>query len=477
MADVTDDLVQLPVPAGPSLGRLAAQLPAGRMPLLFDSGPEPGELARWNLLVFDPVEVLSVAADDGPQAFVALDEALDRQWPGRRAWPARDADVDRSPPFTGGAAGWFGYDLGRQLEVLPRRCAPDAELPDLLVGLYRWVLAEHLESGQRVVIGRGAPGQARVFLDSIQALADAAARAPFPGEASGPATGGPVGTGRTASSTFTRAAYEAAVERVREHILDGDVYQVNLSQRFEVRPAPDSRALHAALRRRFPAPFSALLRTPHGDVVSSSPELFLRRRGARVESRPIKGTRPRGATPAEDARMRAALEVSPKERAELAMIVDLVRNDLGRTASIGSVEVEQPFGTDAWSTVFHRVAVVRARFEPATPSSRLLAGAFPPASVTGTPKIAALSVIESLEPVRRHVYTGAVGWVGADDDLDLSVAIRIATRVGDRLLVNVGGGITLASEAAAEYEETLHKARALFDVLGVGAPPEGGGVG
>jgi para-aminobenzoate synthetase component 1 len=144
-----------------------------------------------------------------------------------------------------------------------------------------------------------------------------------------------------------------------------------------------------------------------------------------------------------------------------------VRNDLGRSARLGSVRVAGPFETDAWSTVFHRVAEVRCELEPGLPSARVVAAAFPPASVTGTPKIRACEVIDELEPVRRHVFTGAIGWIGADGDMDLSVAIRIGTLTGGRLLFNVGGGITLASQPAAEYDETLHKARAFLDVLGI----------
>jgi len=271
-------------------------------------------------------------------------------------------------------------------------------------------------------------------------------------------------------STFTRPAYEAAVRAAREHILDGDVYQVNLSQRLAVDYAGRPEPLGAALSERFPAPFAALLRAPGLALISSSPELFLRRRGTAVLSRPIKGTRPRGATPEQDAVLRRELEASDKERAELAMIVDLVRNDLGRSARLGSVRVAGEFETDAWSTVFHRVAEVRCEVEPDLPASRLVAAAFPPASVTGTPKIRACEVIDELEPVRRHVFTGALGWIGADGDLDLSVAALTVTQEVGRLLFSVGGGITLASEPAAEYDETLHKARALLDVLG--APPE-----
>ncbi len=455
------DPLLLPAPAGPPLDRLAAALPDERHPVLLQGGGPPSRLHAWSYLLFDPDERLVRRAGEGSgTAFQALDAALRRRWPDARPPAARGGvdGPDEAPAFRGGAAGWFAYDLGRELERLPARAAADADVPDLHVGLYPFALAEQAGTGRRVLVGRGSERRARQVLDELASLASRAASLPPAAPAAGPV-----------SSTFTRAAYEAAVRAVREHILDGDVYQVNLSQRLAVAYAGRPEPLAAALAGRFPAPFAALLRAPGLAVVSSSPELFLRRRGTTVLSRPIKGTRPRGADPAADAALRAELESSGKERAELAMIVDLVRNDLGRSARLGSVRVAGPFETDAFSTVFHRVAEVRCEVDEGLASARLLAAAFPPASVTGTPKIRACEVIDELEPVRRHVFTGAIGWVGADGDLDLSVAIRIGTLTGGRLLFNVGGGITLASEPSAEYDETLHKARALLEVLG--SPP------
>jgi len=450
----------LPVPEGPSLADLAAVLPDERRPALLDSGGPLGPLARWSLLSFDPVETVQARAQsDGTApdgtAMAEVWNALRRRWPGAEA----EAPDEHLPGFRGGAIGWFGYDLGRELERLPAVAAPDAALPDLHFGIYPFALAHERATGRRLVVGRGSREQGEAFAREVAALGERATSI------------GPLnGVGDIVDSTFDRPGYERAVERVREHILDGDVYQVNLAQRFEVSCSGRPEALHAALRQRFPAPFGALLRAPGLAVISSSPELFLRKRGGNVQSRPIKGTRPRHTDPARDAELRAALESSEKERAELAMIVDLVRNDLGRTAAIGSVRVEQPFETDAWSTVFHRVASVHAETAPGVRAQDVVQAAFPPASVTGTPKIRAMEVIESLEPVRRHVYTGAIGWIGPDGDLDLSVAIRIATLVDGRLLIPVGSGITLASDPAAEYEETLHKARAIFEVLGLPLP-------
>jgi para-aminobenzoate synthetase component 1 len=420
--------------------------------MLLDSGDRPGPLARWHLLVFDPVETLALEACVGDGALATLERRLAARFPD--PGPARV--VGGGPGFRGGAVGYLGYGLARELERLPARARADADVPDLLMGLYPFALAEEVGTGRRVVVGRGEARDAERFRDEVLAVSAHARALPGPRPARGPVT-----------SSLDRDAYIAAVERAREHILDGDIYQVNLALRFALEYDERLEPLQAALRRRQATPYGALLRTPDVAVVSGSPECFLQRRGTHVESRPIKGTRPRGADAAHDRVLREALEQSPKEQAELAMIVDLVRNDLGRVADIGSVTVREAAATDAWPTVFHRVATVAAAVDPGLSAAALLRAALPPASVTGTPKIRACEVIDALEPVRRHVYTGALGWVGADGDCELSVAIRIATQTAGRLLIPVGSGITLASEPAAEYEETLDKARALFDVLHV----------
>lgn len=468
----------LAVPPGPPLAELAAAAPDARWPMLLDSGRTPSEWARWSLFVVDPLETFVASAQAGGATLRGMQAALDRRWPGVRRRRHVDGDADGHgrgdghgnghgdrdealPAFRGGAVGWLGYDLARELESLPAPPPADGEVPDVVLGFYPFALAEEVASGRRVIVGRGTLAQAEAFRDAIAQLAERARPLPAPRPATAVLT-----------SSFDRPAFEAAVEAARELIRDGEIYQVNLAQRFALDYAGRPEPLQAALARRFPAPFGALLRLPELAVISSSPELFLRRRGERLESRPIKGTRPRSLQPDADARLREELETSPKEGAELAMIVDLVRNDLGRSARIGSVRVEQAAATEAWSTVWHRVAQVSCAVEAALSPAELLEATFPPASVTGTPKLAACRVIDRLEPVRRHVYTGALGWIGADGNFDLSVAIRIATLAGGRLLLPVGGGITLASDPAAEYEETLHKARALFDVLGV-EPPAG----
>jgi len=463
------NVVVVPAPDGPPLHELAAALPDAAWPALFDGGPDAHGFAQWDMLACDPVATLSLTGSDDPlpapgeRAWGRLASAIRAEFgdvpsDGQDEMPAVGDGADGAsdlPPFRGGAVVTAAYDLGRECERLPCVLPRDADLPDLAAGIYRYALAERRSDGRRVIVGRGSEQGARAFGRRLS-LAALDVR-PAGGL---PVAGDPV-------SSLSREAYLAAVADVREHIRDGDLYQVNLAQRWQLPWEGRAADLQRLLRRTSPAPFGMCLRTPRFALVSSSPELFLRRRGQQVTSCPIKGTRPRGADAASDARLRHELETDPKEVAELSMIVDLVRNDLGRSALTGSVAVELPFATDAWSTVFHRVATVTARVASELPTSTLIERAWPPASVTGTPKLAALALIEELEPVRRHLYTGATGWIDAAGDCDLSVNIRVATAVDGRLLVPFGGGITLASDPQAEYDETLHKAAGLFAALGI----------
>jgi para-aminobenzoate synthetase component 1 len=263
-----------------------------------------------------------------------------------------------------------------------------------------------------------------------------------------------------------RAAHAKAVARVKEEIEAGNVYQACLTQRFERAHTGDSWQLYRALRRLNPAPFACYLELPEVAVVGSSPERFLRLSPDRVvESRPIKGTRPRGRSPAEDASLRRDLESSAKDRAENLMIVDLVRNDLGRVCETGSVEVPELMAVEAYASVFQLVSTVRGRLRADRDVFDLVRAAFPPGSMTGAPKIAAMRLLGGLEPVRRSFYSGAVGYLDARGGADLAVVIRTLLVQRGRACVHSGGGIVADSEAAAEWREALDKAAPLFAAL------------
>jgi len=274
------------------------------------------------------------------------------------------------------------------------------------------------------------------------------------------------------ASNFTREAYLAAIRRAKEHIAAGDIYQVNLSQRLSAPLATTPFDLYRRLTRTNPAPFSAYFETPEAAIVSCSPERFLQVRGREVETRPIKGTRPRGETPAEDARLAAELLASEKDRAENVMIVDLERNDLGRVCEYGSVHAPELFAVESYATVHHLVSTVRGRLHPNANAVDCLRASFPGGSITGAPKVRSMEIIEELEPTRRGVYTGAIGYLCFSGDMDLNIVIRTLVVKDGVAHFQVGGGLVADSDPDAEYQETIDKAQALASGLAAEAMRE-----
>ena len=361
------------------------------------------------------------------------------------------------PPFQGGVIGYWGYDLGRHLERLPSLSVDDLGLPELYLGFYDWALAHDGDTGVSYLISTGLPDGSEQRAEEREAevmdrLASAPGAAPVAGPTSRPAD---------LRSNFSRDSYMAAVERVKAYLAAGDAYQVNLSQRFQSPYEGDPWSLYLRLREANPAPFAAYLGFPEMQVLSASPEEFLRLDGGRVRVRPIKGTRPVGATAGETEALTAELLASEKERAENVMIVDLIRNDIGRVCRIGSVEVPSLFAVERHPTVLHLVSTVTGELRQGTDAIDLLRACFPGGSVTGAPKVRAMEIIEELEPVRRGVYCGAIGYVSFSGDMGTSIAIRTLVLASGQAYLQAGGGIVSDSEPAAEYEETLHKARGL----------------
>ena len=367
------------------------------------------------------------------------------------------------PPFQGGAAGYFAYDLGRLLEQLPAIAQANPRLPDLVLPFYDWVLAHDNLTGQGFLFSNGLPqgDEARARERAYWVL-----KRIRRGNGCSPSGGDAASLTSPISSNFTHEGYLAAIRRVKEYLAAGDVYQVNLSHRLEATFSGDPWALYQRLRQENPAPFSAYLAFPQAHVLSASPEEFLDLNGTRVETRPIKGTRPRGRTLEEDQRLARELLASEKEGAENVMIVDLLRNDLGRVCRIGSIQVPQLFAVEPHPTVWHLVSTVTGELAPGKDIVHLLRATFPGGSVTGAPKLRAMEIIEELEPIRRGVYCGAIGYLSFSGAMKTSIAIRTMVITNGRLHLQVGGGIVADSEPAAEYEETLHKAQGLLRALG-----------
>jgi para-aminobenzoate synthetase component I len=393
------------------------------------------------------------------------------------------------PPFQGGAAGYLAYDWGRVLERLPACRYDDLTLPDAVLGIYDWVLAWDHDAAKAWVISTGLPETA----DRARARRAAARAADVRGWiAALPRGGGEAKTGTPGRekaamaapsypveggwwdprlevrSSFTHAAYLEAVTRVREYILAGDIFQTNLSQRFEAPLRERPWDLYLRMRRRNAAPFAAFLELPDGVVLSASPERFLRVDvDGRVETRPIKGTRPRGIGPEHDGALGQALTESAKDRAENLMIVDLMRNDLSRVCDPGTVRVPELFALERYATVHHLVSTVVGQLSRGYDALDLLHAAFPGGSITGAPKVRAMEIIAELEPSQRSVYCGSIGYLSLTGALDTNIAIRtiIAPADRDRVYFNAGGGIVADSNPEQEYRETLDKARGMIDAL------------
>ncbi|MFC1978814.1 aminodeoxychorismate synthase component I [Chloroflexota bacterium] len=368
-------------------------------------------------------------------------------------------------PFIGGAVGYLAYDLCHFIERLPTTAVDDLELPECYLGFYDAALAyDHLEN-KVYIISTGFPqeGEAREvrkvarLVEIKQKLSGAI---PPNREA-----GKDIDT--SIRGNFTHQEYLDAVQMCREYITAGDIFEVNLSQRFDAELPIQSYELYRRLRVLNPAPFACYLGFDGVDIVSASPERFIKLMDDIVETRPIKGTRPRGSTSAEDEAVAKELTNSYKDRAENVMIVDLERNDLGRVCRYGSVNVSELLVLEKYATVFQLVSTVEGRLCGGKNCIDLLKATFPGGSITGAPKVRSMEIIDELEPTRRSVYTGNIGYIGFNGDLDLNIAIRTFIVKDGRAYFQVGGAVTYDSDPQAEYTETLDKAKALLMALGI----------
>jgi para-aminobenzoate synthetase component 1 len=358
-------------------------------------------------------------------------------------------------PFAGGAVGYFGYDLGRRLERIPSIAAADIAMPDLAIGLYDWAIVVDHAARRTWLVGSGRDAQTfERWNELVARLSADPPVAPLPFRVLG-----------APQSNLSRSAYAAAFRAVQQHIRRGDCYQVNLTQRFEAEAEGD--AWHAYLRLRAinPAPFAAYLDLPDGKIVCSSPERFLKLHDGRVVTKPIKGTRPRSTDSVRDRALAEELRTSPKDRAENVMIVDLLRNDLGKCCVPGSVRASKLFDIESFASVHQLVSTVEGRLAPGKHALDLVAACFPGGSITGAPKVAAMKIIEMLEPQRRSVYCGSIGYIGFDGNMDLNIAIRTLVQQGKRVYTWAGGGVVADSNVDAEYQESLDKAAAMLAVM------------
>ena len=429
-------------------------------PALLESARAGCPLGRYSILCWEPLERLTCRSDGIEVLTCETGERrkehgdpfslLSREFESHR----RDLPEGVDLPFAGGAVGFFSYDLRHHVESLPRLCDYDLSIPAFILCFYdRGLVFDHCQDRT-------------CYVGPVES--EPPAPVDFPGDGGDRKSPPTLPRETQLKSSFAPDEYRAAVQRVKDYIAAGDIFQANLSQRFEG-PAPaDGLTLYERLRAINPAPFAAYLRYPECEVISSSPERFLELQDEVVITRPIKGTRPRVEGDEEyNRRMREELLSSEKDHAELAMIVDLERNDLGRVCSYGSVQVEEHAALEAYQTVYHLVSTVRGQlYRRNHDEFDLIRATFPGGSITGAPKIRAMEIIEELEPHARNIYTGAIGYISFHGRMDLNIVIRTIIRAQGRVYAQVGGGIVADSDPDEEYRETLTKGKALFEALG-----------
>lgn len=426
-------------------------------PVLLDSPQSGNTPARYSYLAADPFMVVrskdqQVSVDKRGEISVLEGSPFDvlRDLLGRY----RTAPVAGLPPFQGGAIGYLAYELAHHLELLPGAAEDNLGLPELNIAFYDWVVARDETTGETWAIATGLPdGGEAGARDRLDWIEERVHKPPATASTSRPAV-----TASRVTSNFTRDDYLRAVRTVKDYIAAGDVYQVNITQRFEADITGDPWELYRRLRHVNPSPFSAYLGFPEVSVLSASPEEFLKLEDGLLRTRPMKGTRPRGISASEDRKVASELLASEKDRAENVMIVDLMRNDLGRVCVPGSIAVPELFAIEEYPTVYQMVSTVTGRTHIGVGPVEILEACFPGGSVTGAPKIRAMEIIDEIEPMQRSVYCGAIGYIGFDGSLLMSVPIRNILVTGNKAYIQVGGGIVADSDPDAEYRESLDKA-------------------
>ncbi|WP_122664597.1 aminodeoxychorismate synthase component I [Pseudomonas viridiflava] len=416
--------------------------------VLLDSGRPVAERGRFDLLSAWPVQTfLPDATETGSEFFQRLRAGLNDL--GHAQLPS-----DCGLPFAGGLIGYLSYDFGRRLEAQSGAAVDDLQLPDARLGLYDWALvSDHQQHTSQLVFHPSLVDSERQRLIELFSQSHESGQGIFSLQ------------GHFAPS-INADVYRAAFEKIQAYIQAGDCYQVNLTQRFQARYQGDSWAAYCALRHACPTPFSGYQALPEGDaVLSLSPERFVRVSHGHVETRPIKGTRPRGQDAAEDQAYAQELLSSTKDRAENLMIVDLLRNDLGRSCRIGSVKVPELFSLESYPNVHHLVSSVVGELADDHDALDLLAGSFPGGSITGAPKIRAMQIIDELEPTRRSIYCGSLMYLDVRGEMDSSIAIRSLLLKDGKVSCWAGGGIVADSECEAEYQESFTKVRVLLNTL------------
>ncbi|MET2947802.1 aminodeoxychorismate synthase component I [Vibrio owensii] len=421
--------------------------------MLLRSASETHIDSRFDVLVANPIATLETIAGDtqiktDTQEYVSQDDPfslLDELQ--QQLLPNLELGAEWDLPFVGGALGYFSYDLGRRVESMPELATKDLQTPDMAVGLYEWALVVDHKLEKACLVGQNIEqawqwlnSQSPADIEDFKLIGDW-------------------------QSNMTQASYTSRFDRVQEYLLSGDCYQINLAQRFNASYQGSEWQAYTKLEAANQAPFSAFIRMPNSAIISVSPERFLELKDNVIETKPIKGTRPRSQNAELDQANAHDLQTAEKDQAENLMIVDLLRNDIGRVASPGSVHVPKLFDIESFPAVHHLVSTIRADLDTQYSAADLLRACFPGGSITGAPKVRAMQIIEELEPHRRSAYCGSIGYISRHGRMDTSITIRTLVAEDSKLYAWAGGGVVADSDCAAEYQETLDKLSKILPAL------------
>jgi para-aminobenzoate synthetase component 1 len=416
--------------------------------VLLDAGRPTAQRGRYDLISAWPLAELAPTPDETANAF------LQRLRQSLASLEACQPPADNPLPFVGGLIGYLSYDFGRRLEQLPAQAVDDLGLADARFGLYAWALiTDHQQQRSQLMFHPSLTASERQRLSKLFNTPTAPSPETFQ-------------LLEPFQSDISEAEYQQCFARIQAYIQAGDCYQVNFAQRFRAPYQGSPWTAYQALRKACPTPFSGYQALPQGGaIISLSPERFLRISAGQVETRPIKGTRPRHADPQQDQAQADALLESRKDRAENLMIVDLLRNDLGRSCRTGSVRVPELFALESYPNVHHLVSAVTGELAADKDALDLIAGSFPGGSITGAPKIRAMQIIDELEPTRRALYCGSLLYLDVRGEMDSSIAIRSLLAKDGQISCWGGGGIVADSNGPAEYQESITKVRVLLETL------------
>ena len=407
--------------------------------------------SRFDILVANPVATLTTSGEETSICNPAgqhssLDDPFELLQAEQKQW-LTEIEYNGELPFIGGVLGYFAYDLGRRVEKLPVLAERDLHTPDMAVGLYEWVVVVDHKEQQAFVVGQNIEQHYAWLLNPTQPeYEEFALQSAW-------------------HSNMTKAEYSNKFAQVQEYLLSGDCYQINLAQRFVADYKGCEWQAYEKLESVNEGPFSAFIRTPNSAILSVSPERFLEVKERAIETKPIKGTRPRSNDAIEDAKSAHELAHAEKDQAENLMIVDLLRNDVGRVAKPGTVHVPKLFDVESFPAVHHLVSTIRAELDSKYSPTDLLRASFPGGSITGAPKIRAMEIIEELEPHRRNAYCGSIGYISRHGRMDTSITIRTLVAEGGKIHVWAGGGLVADSQCDSEYQETLDKLSRILPVL------------